>query len=164
MGENVDTSGFRDDGGLGVGWEILRAGQRGEGGGIFRLLSLVFCLELDTPSGGSRSALRGHGFHVYIRLREEGAQVRSGFGRGLRYALAASGRGNLRNTRKRAQFWIGFGRCLLCALVASSCENGRTTRKSAYFMQPGARAKILKYRVKKRAKNAKNGGVKIASW
>ena len=36
----------------------MRAGQRGEGGGIFRLLSLVFCLELDTPSGGSRSALR----------------------------------------------------------------------------------------------------------
>ena len=59
LGENVDASRFRADGWLGgVGWEILRAGQRGEGGGIFRLLSLVFCLELDTPSGGSRSALR----------------------------------------------------------------------------------------------------------
>ena len=45
LGENVDTSGFRDDGWVGVGWEILRAGQRVEEGGVSRLLSLVFCLE-----------------------------------------------------------------------------------------------------------------------
>ena len=43
---------------VGVGWDILTAGQRVEEGGVSRLLSLVFCLELDPPSGGSRSALR----------------------------------------------------------------------------------------------------------
>ena len=58
LGENVDTSGFRDDGGVGVGWEISRAGQRVEEGGVSRLLSLVFCLELDTPSGGDNKASR----------------------------------------------------------------------------------------------------------
>ena len=58
LGENVDSSGFRDDGWVGVGWEILRAGQRVEEGGVSRLLSLVFCLELDTPSGGDNKASR----------------------------------------------------------------------------------------------------------
>jgi hypothetical protein len=44
LGKNVDSSGFSDDG-VGVGWEISRAEQRGEEGEVSRLLSLVFCLE-----------------------------------------------------------------------------------------------------------------------
>ena len=66
-----------------------------------------------------------------------------------------------RNTQKRAQFRTGFGRGLGSALVASGCENERDARKSACFVRPGARAKTEKDSVKKRAKNTKNGGVKI---
>ena len=72
-----------------------------------------------------------------------------------------SGNKNVQYTRKNAQFRNGFWRCLRRALVASGCGIGRTTRKSAYFVRPCAVAKIGKYSVKKRAKNAKNGGVKI---
>ena len=89
------------------------------------------------------------------------AQFRSGFGRGLRCALAASGCEHGRDTRKSAQFRSGFWRCLRRALVASECENGRTTRKSWYFVRPCALANTDKDCVKKRAKNAKNGRVKI---
>ena len=46
-----------------------------------------------------------------------------------------------RNTQKRALFRTGFGRGLRLALVASGCENGRTARESAYFVRPGALGK-----------------------
>ena len=87
---------------------------------------------------------------------------RSGFGRGLRCALVLSGNKNVQYTRKSAQFRNGFWRCLRRALVASGCANERTTRKSAYFVRPCAVAKQYRYCVKMRAKNAKNGRVKIA--
>ena len=103
--------------------------------------------------------------------------VRFGAGRMRRYALAAGSERlwarsavcfcaelmrKAPSTRKCAQFETGFGRGLRCALVVNGCENERTARKSAYFVRPCALAKIQKVSFKKRAKNAKNGGVKIA--
>ena len=69
LGENVDTSGFRDDGGVGVGWEIVRAGQRVEEGGVSRLLSLVFCLE----GKETRRHVCKRGEATIARLRTEGS-------------------------------------------------------------------------------------------
>ena len=119
--------------------------------------------EIDnTPLGERHTRSSKRGEAAIARLRTDGrksAQCR----RGLRCALMLSGNKNVQYTRKSAQFRSGFWRCLRRALVASGCENGRTVRKSTYFVRPCAVPNTYSYSVKKRAKNAKNGGVKIAA-
>ena len=117
--------------------------------------------EIDnTPLGERHTRSSKRGEAAIARLRTDGrksAQCR----RGLRCALVLNGNEKGQCTRKNAQFRNGFWRCLRRALVASGCENGRTTRKSWSFVRSCALANTDKDCVKKRAKNAKNGRVKI---
>ena len=167
-GRNVDNSSFRTMVGWGGGFfRAVSAEWGGRSLPVFRLSSLVLNKtpppgEIDnTPLGERHTRSSKRGEAAIARLRTDGrksAQCR----RGLRCALVLNGNENGQCTRKNAQFRNGFWRCLRRALVASGCENERTTRKSGYFVRPCALAKIQKVSFKKRAKNAKNGGVKIA--